>query len=57
MAPLDLLCAVLIPLAVVIGTAAAMAGRKVVAQRLAVTSGALAVVGLALVSIVSMFGL
>ncbi|GAB3696005.1 hypothetical protein [Saccharopolyspora dendranthemae] len=57
MAPLDLLCAVLIPLAVVIGTAAAMVGRKVVAQRLAVTSGALAVVGLALVSVVSMFGL
>lgn len=57
MAPLDLLCAVLIPLALVVGTAAAMAGRKAVAQRLAVTSGALAVVGLALVSVVSLFGL
>lgn len=57
MAPLDLLCAVLIPLALMAGTAAAMVGRKVVAQRLAVTSGALAVVGLALVSVVSLFGL
>ncbi|WP_165939801.1 hypothetical protein [Saccharopolyspora aridisoli] len=57
MAPLDLLCAVLIPLALVVGTVAAMVGRKVVAQRLAVTSGALAVVGLALVSVVSLFGL
>lgn len=57
MAPLDLLCAVLIPLALIVGAAAAMAGRKVVAQRLAVTSGALAVVGLALVSVVSFFGL
>ena len=57
MAPLDLLCAVLIPLALMVGTAAVMAGRKVVAQRLAVASGALAVVGLALVSAVSLFGL
>ncbi|SFS73266.1 hypothetical protein [Saccharopolyspora flava] len=57
MAPLDLLCAVLIPLALIVGTAAAMSGRRVLAQRLAVTSGALAVVGLALVSAVSLFGL
>ncbi|MEV4644421.1 hypothetical protein [Saccharopolyspora sp. NPDC049426] len=57
MAPLDLLCAVLIPLALLVGTAAVMAGRKVVAQRLAITSGALAVAGLALVSVVSLFGL
>ncbi|WP_406689888.1 hypothetical protein REH65_28655 [Saccharopolyspora sp. ID03-671] len=57
MAPLDLLCALLIPLAVVVGTAAAMSGRRVLAQRLAVTSGALAVAGLALVSAISLFGL
>ncbi|MDI2027028.1 hypothetical protein QFW96_00330 [Saccharopolyspora sp. TS4A08] len=57
MAPLDLLCALLIPLSVVVGTAAAMSGRRILAQRLAVTSGALAVAGLALVSAISLFGL